>query len=87
MVQDISSFHGSVNDTAGSLAVTDVDDFHIVICESFQKLRSTADLWLSFPDIRIRNRKEVRIRLRFLLPGRSAAFTSRRAVLVSWCTP
>ena len=39
MVQDISSFHGSVNDTAGSLAVTDVDNFHIVICESIQKLR------------------------------------------------
>ena len=38
-VQDVSSFHGSVNDTAGSLTVTDVDDFHIVICESFQKLR------------------------------------------------
>ena len=39
MVKNISSFHGSVDDTAGSLAVTDVDNFHIVICESIQKLR------------------------------------------------
>ena len=39
MVKDISSFHGSVDNTAGSLAVTDVDNFHIVICESIQKLR------------------------------------------------
>lgn len=28
MVQDVPSFHGSVNDTAGSLAVTDVEFPH-----------------------------------------------------------
>lgn len=55
MVKNISSFHGSVDNTAGSLAVTDVDNFHIVICESIQKLRVQLTLWLSFPDIRIRN--------------------------------
>ena len=38
MIKDISSFHGSVDDTTCSLAVTDVENFHIVIGKSIQKL-------------------------------------------------
>ena len=38
MIKDISSFHGSVDDTTCSLAVTDVENFHIVIGKSILKL-------------------------------------------------
>ena len=86
MVQDVSSFHGSVNDTAGSLTVTDVDDFHIVICESFQKLR----IQLAFGSHSQTYESVIERKFVFSFASfyrNECSFTSRRAVLVSWCTP